>query len=90
MLQVDNEMNDYNISGGSRGGAWEARPRTLYFGLKKKKKKKELEKEEKPAGQSTKNRPSPPPLSSRSGSATEYVPKLVLISKKTETIPKSS
>ena len=60
MLQVENEMNDYNISGGSRGGAWEARPRTLYFGLKKKK-KKELEKEEKPAGQSTKNRPSPPP-----------------------------
>ena len=83
-------MNDYYTSGGSRGGAWEARPRTLYFGLKKKKKKKELEKEEKPAGQSTKNRPSPPPLSSRSGSATEYVPKLVLISKKTETIPKSS
>ena len=88
MLQVENEMNDYNISGGSRGGAWEARPRR--FILDKKLKKKELEKEEKPAGQSTKNRPSPPPLSSRSGSATEYVPKLVLISKKTETIPQSS
>ena len=87
MLQVENEMNDYNISGGSRGGAWEARPRR--FILDKKLKKKELEKEEKPAGQSTKNRPSPP-LSSRSGSATEYVPKLVLISKKTETIPQSS
>ena len=60
MLQVENEMNDYNISGGSRGGAWEARPRR--FILDKKLKKKELEKEEKPAGQSTKNRPSPPPL----------------------------
>ena len=59
MLQVENEMNDYNISGGSRGGAWEARPRR--FILDKKLKKKELEKEEKPAGQSTKNRPSPPP-----------------------------
>ena len=51
-------MNDYNISGGSRGGAWEARPGR--FILDKKLKKKELEKEEKPAVQSTKNRPSPP------------------------------
>ena len=58
MLQVENEMNDYNISGGSRGGAWEARPGR--FILDKKLKKKELEKEEKPAVQSTKNRPSPP------------------------------
>ena len=65
------------------------RPGPGHFILDKKKKKKELEKEEKPAGQSMKNRPSPP-LSSRSGSATKYVPKLVLISKKTETIPQSS
>ena len=84
-------MNDYNISGGSRGGAWEARPRTLYFGLKKKKKKKRI-REGRKAGRAVDEKPAfpPPHLSSRSGSATEYVPKLVLISKKTETIPKSS
>ena len=39
MLQVENEMNDYNISGGSRGGAWEARPGRFILDKKLKKKK---------------------------------------------------
>ena len=80
-------MNDYNISGGSRGGAWEARPRR--FILDKKLKKKRI-REGRKAGRAVDEKPAFPPLSSRSGSATEYVPKLVLISKKTETIPQSS
>ena len=58
MLQVENEMNDYNISGGSRGGAWEARPRTLYFGLKKKKKRI---REGRKAGRAVDEKPAFPP-----------------------------
>ena len=54
--------------GGSRGKAGGPPPPLTLFWVKI---KKESQKEEKPAGQATNNRV-PPPLSSRSGSATDY------------------